>query len=89
MWFASMSTPDEYPWTLTLIKKLLQNDPGALSLFAGNPFPNKPPLYIRAILYRYSFARPGNPQHRWWNRTRLGAPWLPAMAANDPRLAPF
>jgi len=89
MWFASMSTPDEYPWTLTLIKQLLHNDPGALSLFANNPFPNKPPLYIRAILYRYSFAQPGNSQHRWWNRTRLGAPWLPAMDAGDSRLAPF
>jgi len=79
MWFASMSTPAEYPWTLTLIKQLLHNDPGALSLFADNPFPNNPPLYVRAILYRYSFAQPGNPQHRWWTRTRLGAPWLPAQ----------
>jgi hypothetical protein len=89
MWFASMSTPNEYPWTLTLIKQLLHNDRGALSLFANNPFPNKPPLYIRAILYRYSFARPGNPRHRWWNRTQIGAPWLPAMTADDPQLAPF
>jgi hypothetical protein len=80
MWFASMSTPDEYPWTFTLIDKLLHNDPGALSLFAANPFPNKPPLYIRAILYRYSFAEPGNAHHRWWTRTQIGAPWLPATS---------
>jgi hypothetical protein len=78
MWFAAMSTPDEYPWTLTLISKLLRNDPMALSLFAGNPFPNKPPLYIRAVLYRYTFAAPGNPEGRWWNRTQIGAPWIPA-----------
>ena len=82
MWFAAMSTPDEYPWTLTLIAKLLHNDPGTLGLFAANPFPGKPPRYIRAILYRYSFAPPGNPGHHWWTRQRLGAPWLPPMSAN-------
>jgi len=86
MWFAAMSTPDEYPWTLTLISKLLHNDPTALSLFAGNPFPDKPPRYIRAVLYRYKFALPGDPQHLWWTRQRVGDPWLPAMSANDPRL---
>jgi len=85
MWFAAMSTPGEYPWTLTLIAKLLHNDPGALSLFAANPFPDKPPRYIRAVLYRYSFAKPGNPEHRWWDRTPI-AIWLPPMSANDPRL---
>ena len=89
MWFAAMSTPDEYPWTLTLISKLLHNDPEALSLFAANPFPNKPPRYIRAVLYRYSFAAPGNPGHHYWTRQPIGAPWLPAMAVDDPRLLEY
>jgi hypothetical protein len=79
MWFAAMSTPDEYPWTLTLISKLLHNDPGALGLFAANPFPGRPPQYIRAILYRYTFAPPGNTDHLYWHRQQIGAPWLPAM----------
>jgi len=86
MWFAAMGAPDDYPWTITLIAKLLHNDPGALSLFAANPFPDKPPLYIRAVLYRYSFAPPGNPGHHYWTRQTIGATWLPAMAADDPRL---
>ena len=86
MWFAAMSTPDEYPWTLTLIFKLLHNDPGAVSLFAGNPFPDKPPRYIRAVLYRYSFAKSGSPAGLWWTRQRIGNTWLPPMAADDPRL---
>ena len=89
MWFAAMSSPDEYPWTLTLIDKLLHNDPGALSLFAGNPFPGRPPVYIRAVLYRYRFARPGGSGGQWWTRERIGAPWLPAMAIGDPRLGKF
>ena len=88
MWFASMSSPDEYPWTLNLVSKLLHNDAGALSLFAGNPFPDKPPRYVRAVLYRYTFAKPGNPQGFWWNRQRLNI-WLPPMSANDQRLNEF
>lgn len=88
MWFASMSSPDEYPWTLHLVWKLLHNDPGALSLFAGNPFPGRPPRYIRAVLYRYEFAPPGNPQGDWWQRQELGL-WLPPLSADDPRLIEF
>jgi hypothetical protein len=80
MWFAAMSTPDEYPWTTTLVSKLLHNDPDAISLFAANPFPDKPPRYIRAVLYRYTFAKPGNPTHLYWHREQIGNPWLPAMS---------
>ena len=85
MWFAAMSSPDEYPWTLNLIYKLLHNDPDAVSLFASNPFRDKPPRYIRAVLYRYSFAKPGNPQSLWWNRERVNI-WLPAKSVEDLRL---
>jgi hypothetical protein len=86
MWFAAMSTPDEYPWTVNLISKLLHNEPDAVGLFADNPFPDKPPRYIRAVLYRYSFAEPGNPDGLIWKRERVGEDWLPAMSAKDPRL---
>jgi len=85
MWFAAMGSPDEYPWTLHLVWKLLHNDPGALSLFGGNPFPEKPPRYVRAVLYRYRFAPPGNPSGNWWNREEIGL-WLPPLSAADPRL---
>lgn len=86
MWFAAMSSPEEYPWTLNLVSKLLHNDPGALSLFAGNPFPGKPPRYIRAVLYRYTFVHPDNSDGLWWNRKRIGDTWLPALSVDDPRL---
>jgi len=88
MWFAAMSTPQDYPWTVNLVWKLLHNDPGALSLFASNPFPGKPPHYIRAVLYRYRFAPPGNPDGRWWNREELGL-WLLPFSADNPGLQRF
>jgi hypothetical protein len=83
MWFAAMGSPNEYPWTLNLVWKLLHNDPGAVGLFRSNPFPDQPPRSIRAVLYRYSFARP-NPERNWWKRERLGF-WLPPLEADNPQ----
>jgi Lipase maturation factor len=88
MWFAAMSTADRYPWTLNLVWKLLHNDPGALSLFAGNPFPDHPPRSIRAVRYVYRFAPPGNPDGAWWTRERQGL-WLPALSADNDTLRKF
>lgn len=88
MWFAAMSTAGQYPWTYNLVWQLLHNDPGAVSLFAQNPFPGKPPRYIRAVLYHYKFAQPGNPQHLWWERQRV-ADWIPILSINDPQLIKF
>ncbi|TGE09680.1 lipase maturation factor family protein [Hymenobacter fodinae] len=88
MWFAAMSSPAQYPWTLNLVWKLLHNDPGAVSLFPQNPFPERPPRYIRAVRYRYTYAEPGNAQGRWWNREPVDI-WLPPLSADDPRLAEF
>ena len=88
MWFASMYTPAEYPWTLNLEWKLLHNDPKTLGLFANNPFPEGPPRYIRAVLYHYSFAKEGNTQGLWWTREKV-TDWLPALSADDPRLIAF
>lgn len=88
MWFASMSSASDYPWTLNLVNKLLHNDPATADLFAANPFHKQPPRYIRAVLYRYTFAPPGNPQRRWWSRKRVNL-WLPALSANDPQLLAF
>jgi len=88
MWFAAMASPNEYPWTLNLVYKLLHNDHKAVSLFDGNPFPDKPPQYIRAVLYRYRFAKPGNKERLWWERDRLGI-WLPAMSLTDSTLIKY
>ncbi len=83
LWFAAMSSPDRYPWTLHLVWKLLHDDPSLLRLVERNPFPERPPLWVRATLYRYRFAPPGS--GLWWERTALG-PWLPPLSADDPRL---
>jgi hypothetical protein len=88
MWFAAMSSPEQYPWTINLVWKLLHNDPGIVSLFAQNPFPSEPPRYIRAVRYCYTFAQPDNPQGLWWNRAPVDI-WLPPLSATDPKLREF
>jgi hypothetical protein len=65
MWFASLASPSDYPWTLHLIWKLLNNDPGAVGLFAANPFPGKPPKFVRAVEYLYQFADPATRDGAW------------------------
>jgi hypothetical protein len=88
MWFAAMDNPNDYPWTVHLVWKFLHNDPGAVGLFAGNPFPQRPPRYVRAVLYRYRFAKPGNAAGHWWERDKLGL-WLPPLSTDDPELRKF
>lgn len=88
IWFAAMSTPENYPWTLHLVWKLLHNDPGALGLLANDPFREAPPRWIRARLYRYEFTPRDDPSGAWWTRT-LVRDWLPPLSADDPRLRRF
>lgn len=88
MWFAAMSTAGQYPWTYNLVWKLLHNDKQATGLFAQNPFPDAPPRYIRAVLYRYKFATPGNPQGLYWTRERIGE-WIPAVSVHNTQLINF
>jgi Lipase maturation factor len=86
LWFAAMSGPQQYPWTLHLVWKLLENDPGALSLLANDPFPDSPPRYVRVDLYRYHFAPLGD--ENWWRREKIGE-WLPPLSRDDTRLVDF
>ena len=63
-------------------RKLLNGDRDAISLFTSDPFLGKQPRYIRAVLYRYSFAKPGNTEGQWWKRQRLND-WLAPVSLND------
>jgi hypothetical protein len=83
IWFAAMASPADYPWTFHFVWKLLHNDRDTLSLLVNNPFPDKPPHYIRARLYRYRFTPLG--EKGWWQR-ELISEWLPALSADNDEL---
>jgi hypothetical protein len=84
MWFAAMSSPLHHPWLLALAEKLLENDRPTLRLLSRNPFPDRPPTFVRASLYRYRFTtwRERRETGAWWARSRVGE-YLPPL-----RLAP-
>src|SRR5437016_5661474 len=83
IWFSAMASPGNYPWTFHFVWKLLHNAPGTLSLLANNPFPGKPPHFVRARLYRYRFAPLG--EKGWWRRELVNE-WLPALSADNEQL---
>lgn len=72
-------------WVPNFIWKLLHNDPGTLSLLAGNPFPEAPPKFIRVLVYRYHFAPRDNPDGAWWTRERVGT-HIPALSLESENL---
>ena len=85
MWFAAMSSYRDYPWFVNFVATLLEGDRDVLSLLRVNPFPQKPPRYVRAQLYEYHFT---SPQQRsqtraWWTRTFTGS-YFPPVSLDTP-----
>ena len=85
MWFCGFTPWYGQPWFANLVAKLLQNDARTLSLMAGNPFPERPPRFVRAQLYEYRFstreerAKTG----AWWVRQPRGE-YFPAVSLDHP-----
>ena len=67
------SRMDDY-WFRQLLRRLHEGSPQVLALLGHNPFPARPPRYIRVLAYQYHFTTPeqraltGN----WWTRKYLG-----------------
>jgi len=70
MWFAALGNYQQNPWFLNFCLRLLQGTPDVLALLEKNPFPGKPPKYIRAVTYDYEFATPKirSETGQWWQR---------------------
>ena len=56
MWFAALEDPRRLPWFWRFIQRLLENEPAVTALLEKNPFPDKPPVYVRAQFYDYTYA---------------------------------
>jgi hypothetical protein len=85
MWFAAMPSPYFDPWFIRLVERLLQADPATLSLLRDNPFPDGPPLQIRALHYLYRFSTPEERSRsgHWWQRHLVGT-YFPVVSLVDP-----
>jgi hypothetical protein len=67
MWFAALGAFSENRWVGNLMYRLLTGEPAVIKLLNPPPFP-KPPRYMRAMLYNYTFTTPQE-------RARTGAVW--------------
>jgi hypothetical protein len=84
MWFAALGTYRHNPWFVQTVIALLHGKPQVTALFEHNPFPEAPPRFVRATLYRYRFT---NSEERrqtgaWWKRQELGE-YLPGVSLED------
>jgi hypothetical protein len=96
MWFLPFSVrvaqgevvPLEYElWFVRLVEKLLQGDKATVGLLGHNPFPDRPPRFIRARFYHYRFATKEERRATgaYWQRALLGE-YLPPVAHSDAAL---
>ncbi|MGI8959088.1 MAG: lipase maturation factor family protein [Bryobacteraceae bacterium] len=67
MWFAALGDYQENEWVGGLMYRLMQGEATVIGLMNPAPF-SKPPRYMRALLYDYSFTTPEE-------RARTGAVW--------------
>lgn len=79
MWFAALGSPPG--WLLALVVRLLEGSPEVVGLLAGNPFPDQPPRFIRAVLhdYRMTDLEARRRTGAWWTRERTGL-YLPPVS---------
>jgi hypothetical protein len=88
MWFVPLDPGYAESWFGALVAKLLENDRPTLSLMAGNPFPEKPPAWIRGTMYEYRFttAAERKASGATWVRT-LAGPMMRPVSLNTFRMA--
>ena len=75
MWFAALSPAYAEPWFPRLVRRLLEGDAATLRLLRHNPFPDEPPVVVRARRYLYRFTT--------WEERRRGGGWWHREPAGD------
>jgi lipase maturation factor 1 len=82
MWFAALGNYRQNPWFASFCTRLLQGSPDVLSLLDVNPFPEKPPKYLRAVTYEYKFTdwTTLRAKGEWWRRGEAET-YLPVVGA--------
>jgi hypothetical protein len=85
LWFASLGGWRDNEIVPLTEERLLVSDGDVLALFRGDPFPQIPPRYVRAVIWQYWFTTMDEKRRTgdWWRREYLGlyAPEL-TMAAD-------
>ncbi|EFA12890.2 lipase maturation factor 2 [Tribolium castaneum] len=91
MFWAAYNTYDKQPWILSLTHRLLTGKAEVLALLDRHhsPFNQKPPKYIRGILYKYKYSSwSQRSQPSWWVRQKVGE-YFPAYTKESPALVDY
>jgi len=81
LWFAALQGPPF--WFYDFLGQLLQGSPEVLSLMRRSPFGDRPPRYVRALLYDYRMTDQATRRETgaWWRREFLGT-YVPPVRAS-------
>ncbi|NIX15063.1 MAG: lipase maturation factor family protein [Candidatus Dadabacteria bacterium] len=73
MWFAAFGDYRRNHWFVNLMYRLQEGRPEVLGFFKENPFPDKPPKFLRPQLYDYRFTswEERKSSGDFWKRTYL------------------
>jgi uncharacterized membrane protein YphA (DoxX/SURF4 family) len=80
MWFAALSNHQSHPWFIAFCRRLLQGSAPVVGLLDHNPFPDRPPRYLRTTVYDYEFSDRKQRRERgtWWRRREV-RPYTPVL----------
>ncbi len=92
MWFVGNGAArgeaiEDEPWLVHLVWQLLEGESGPRRLLQRDPFPDGPPRWIRAGLWRYRFSA-SLAGGAWWQRERVGE-YLRPLSTDDPGLREY
>jgi len=90
MWFAALGSYRQNPWFVVFVYRLLEGSPAVTRLLLTNPFPARPPRYVRAALYQYRFTdlAERRASGNWWKRERQEDLYFPQVSLESFRRAP-
>ena len=73
-WFLPFRSVMHQVWFQLFLIKILEGAPLVLKLLKNNPFPEKPPKYIRVLMYDYVYTTREEKKRsgHWWKRTLVG-----------------
>lgn len=74
-WFLPFTSYEYCWWFQSFLARLLDNSADVVGLMRINPFPEKPPKYVRALIYDYDFTDWATlkKEGTWWKRNYVGA----------------
>jgi hypothetical protein len=86
MWFAGISPSYAQDWFRPFLTRLLEGDPAVVRLLRRNPFPDAPPVRVRARYYRYRFTSRQKRRETgmWWMRELVGDYMPPVELRRSP-----